>query len=475
MKNDYQESQLNFNFLSYKNFLPEENKKDFEKSDILVIFVNPKSGSQRGKKICNLSEEFRNEHFPNFNILNFPQKNTKKLISSEFDSTKNFTIVVFNVVKSEELKQGNKFIKDYLDFFPKNKIKVLIAGGDGTVLSFVSELGNICNLQKIIFGNLPMGTGNDLSNTLNFGYDIKINNIFNLHKLLYSYIIAKETKIDIWKVSVEMNDDNGFIQEIKNGKIEDKKDNNGNLIKKFNRSFINYTSLGFDAKCGFSFEQKRSSSRYINKLIYAYEAGIRIATFEKQPNFAEIIEGLYIGENIYNSKKDFFSHHKFSTDTESTSDKTSYDGKDFSEIKYEKIPFNGYFMNLVVQNIFHYFGGVKNIWKNIPIKNLSGEELRSFKDRIEQNYNDKKLEFFTFDSPVKMGMENVFGGNAKRLNQGFGPWLMKFKNDIQYENSLSNLYLNVDGEFFRLIKPKQIEIYLDNDINEGQINILKHF
>ena len=100
MKNDYQESQLNFNFLSYKNFLPEENKKDFEKSDILVIFVNPKSGSQRGKKICNLSEEFRNEHFPNFNILNFPQKNTKKLISSEFDSTKNFTIVVFNVVKS---------------------------------------------------------------------------------------------------------------------------------------------------------------------------------------------------------------------------------------------------------------------------------------------------------------------------------------------------------------------------------------
>ena len=72
-------------------------------------------------------------------------------------------------------------------------------------------------------------------------------------------------------------------------------------------------------------------------------------------------------------------------------------------------------------------------------------------------------------------MENVFGGNAKRLNQGFGPWLMKFKNDVQYENSLSNLYLNVDGEFFRLIKPKQIEIYLDNDINEGQINILKYF
>ena len=31
MKNDYQESQLNFNFLTYKNFLPEENKKDFKK------------------------------------------------------------------------------------------------------------------------------------------------------------------------------------------------------------------------------------------------------------------------------------------------------------------------------------------------------------------------------------------------------------------------------------------------------------
>ena len=112
--------------------------------------------------------------------------------------------------------------------------------------------------------------------------------------------------------------------------------------------------------------------------------------------------------------------------------------------------------------------------EKIPINYLSGEELRSFKERTEQKYNDKKLEFFTFDSPIKMGMENVFGGNAKRLYQGNGPWLLKFKDDINLEKSLSNLYLNIDGEYYHLIKPKQIEIYLDSDICDGQINFLKH-
>ena len=476
MENVYDECTSNFDFNNYKNLLPEKNKNDFEKDgELLVIFVNPKSGSQRGVKICDLSQKYRNENFPNFNIVNFPQEKTKIIKSSNFDSTKNFSLVVFNVVKLEELTQGNNFIKDYLNYFSMNKIRVLIAGGDGTVLSFVSELGNLCNLQRIIFGSLPMGTGNDLSNTLNFGYDISISNILNLQKLLYSYIIAEIIKIDIWKISVEMND-NGYIEEINSGKVQEKKDNYGNLIKNFSRSFINYSSLGFDAKCGFSFEQKRSSSRYINKLIYAYEAGIRIATFEKQPNFCDLFEGFYIGENIFFPKK--YYNNKISS-SESTSEKTSFDSKDCLtdikfNIKYEKIPLNNYFMNIIAQNIYHYFGGVKNIWKKIPINYLSGEELRSFKERTEQKYNDKKLEFFTFDSPIKMGMENVFGGNAKRLYQGNGPWLLKFKDDINLEKSLSNLYLNIDGEYYHLIKPKQIEIYLDSDICDGQINFLKH-
>ena len=110
MENVYNEFTSNFDFENHKNYLPEKNQNDFENDgQLLVIFVNPKSGSQRGVKICDLSEKYRNENFTNFNIINFPKEKTKIIKSSDFDSTKNFSLVVFNVVKLEELTQGNNF------------------------------------------------------------------------------------------------------------------------------------------------------------------------------------------------------------------------------------------------------------------------------------------------------------------------------------------------------------------------------
>ena len=50
------------------------------------------------------------------------------------------------------------------------KIKVLVAGGDGTVLSVIEHINSLeINIKKCIFGHIPIGTGNDLSNALGFG------------------------------------------------------------------------------------------------------------------------------------------------------------------------------------------------------------------------------------------------------------------------------------------------------------------
>lgn len=42
-------------------------------------------------------------------------------------------------------------------------------------------------------------------------------------------------------------------------------------ISSYKRSFINYFSLGYDARVGFGFEKKRSNSRTCNKCIYFWE------------------------------------------------------------------------------------------------------------------------------------------------------------------------------------------------------------
>jgi hypothetical protein len=42
-------------------------------------------------------------------------------------------------------------------------------------------------------------------------------------------------------------------------------------MSQYRRSFINYFSLGYDARIGFGFDKKRSGKRCLNKCIYFWE------------------------------------------------------------------------------------------------------------------------------------------------------------------------------------------------------------
>lgn len=45
---------------------------------------------------------------------------------------------------------------------------------------------------------------------------------------------------------------------------------------------------------------------------------------------------------------------------------------------------------------------------------------------LEQRFDDKMLEVFTFDSGLKTGLENVFKGFAKKIYHGRGPMEVTF-------------------------------------------------
>jgi diacylglycerol kinase (ATP) len=53
--------------------------------------------------------------------------------------------------------------------------RVVIGGGDGTVLSVIEDFLSLgINVQNCLFSVLPLGTGNDLANSLGWGCNLNI-------------------------------------------------------------------------------------------------------------------------------------------------------------------------------------------------------------------------------------------------------------------------------------------------------------
>lgn len=84
---------------------------------------------------------------------------------------------VFVILNKEDFNRGVNFLSHLLEskqnnYIEKttNPIKVLVGGGDGTVLSIIESLHSLnIDIKRCVFGHIPLGTGNDLSNTLGFG------------------------------------------------------------------------------------------------------------------------------------------------------------------------------------------------------------------------------------------------------------------------------------------------------------------
>ena len=131
----------------------------------------------------------------------------------------------------------------------KVELKILIAGGDGSVLSIVEDLHkDKIEIGKCIFGAMPLGTGNDLSNSMGFNAKCQIGTIYNFQKVLYNYFPASVVNIDIWKMQLKVDKNEGKIFDlIPKGELELKDENNKNVTY-FKKTFINYMSSASNPK-----------------------------------------------------------------------------------------------------------------------------------------------------------------------------------------------------------------------------------
>ena len=528
-----QNDNIDIFYFSQSDLIPNNIKEDFKKKqNFLLVLVNPKSGSQQGKTVLEHAEKYRIESIPDYKVISFPimdekiikrkskeiqlknpnepneiiEGNNSNQINdfhlAKFDPLVEFSTIIFNIIDKDDIIKGKQFVKKYLTDFPKNNIKILIAGGDGTVLGIVEDLNKEgVPLDRCIFGAMPFGTGNDLSHCLGFGNECKVGGIRNFQRVLYTYLIGTLSKIDIWELSVMVNEKNGTIFDVIKKGEKIKEDSNNNKVLEFKKTFVNYFSLGFDARVGFQFEQRRSSSRFCNKFIYAWEAAKRIFCCRKNYGLTQLLDSFQegTGEKSKEKKSDEIPDL---TDIEEVKSEPMLPKEDnncllegerkfifrtkSSEGISSNIVLKGNPVNIICQNIDFYMGGTQNIWdksSNIGLEkeDSTKKELKDYKKEVlehfkKQAFDDKKIEFFTYEHGIELGLERVARGIAKRVYQGAGPVYLEFKKnpDDTEKLALEKVYLNCDGEFYHLINPTHISVRLNTKICDGQINILKN-
>ena len=412
---------------------------------------------------------------------------------------------------------GKMFIKKYLSDFPDFKIKILIAGGDGTVLGIVEELNREkIDLNRCIFGAMPFGTGNDLSNALGFGNECQVGDINDFQRVLYTYLIGVESKIDIWELGIYLDKLTGAMYDVIKDGERLKEDNDKNKVLTFKKTFVNYFSLGFDARVGFQFEQRRTSNRCCNKVVYALEGAKRIFCCKKNYGLSELLDGFLEGNNLTNNNNinninnntnindnniNIIQEKESDSDIEEvpnepliTEEKNIIDVENIQKRfifktksdERKDIVLKGNPVSLICQNIDFYMGGTRNIWGKtthlgIQQDEASKEDYREYKRQVvekfkNQAFDDKQIEFFTFEHGIEIGLEKVARGLARRVYQGPGPVFLEFKkepNEVE-RVGLTKVYVNCDGEFYHLQNPTEISVRLNDNICQGQINILRN-
>uniref|UniRef100_A0A8B9J0D8 Diacylglycerol kinase n=1 Tax=Amazona collaria TaxID=241587 RepID=A0A8B9J0D8_9PSIT len=159
-----------------------------------------------------------------------------------------------------DLSQGGP--KEALELYRKvHNLRILACGGDGTVGWILSILDQLRLNPSPPVAILPLGTGNDLARTMNWGGGYTDE---PLSKILSHVEDGNIVQLDRWNLHVEPNPD--ASPEEKDEAAADKLP-----LDVFN----NYFSLGFDARVTLEFHESREAnpekfnSRFRNKMFYA--------------------------------------------------------------------------------------------------------------------------------------------------------------------------------------------------------------
>ncbi|PFH34637.1 diacylglycerol kinase accessory domain (presumed) domain-containing protein [Besnoitia besnoiti] len=327
------------------------------------------------------------------------------------------------------------------DFPEEDVIRVLVAGGDGTVMWCAAEAeAHHIDPMKIAFGVIPYGTGNDFANAFGWKqrrglrpFDAAMK---TMRALLAEWDQARVVQHDLWSVKVALKG-NGEFTKI-NSETRKKQvihDELGRRMESMAFVMSNYFSMGVESRIGRGFDRHRTQSQFLNKVTYGIE-GVKKAWFKRTLAIDRIIDALIDRPGEPDEQVVFRTRDSSMT----------------------KGPILKKSVSLVALNIPSFSAG-NDIWgtsQNVGILAKSPTLKREVRKIVQekQKTGDRELEFLSFPSITSLGIEFACHGQARRVNQGKGPWKFIFKE----LPTKAKVYFQVDGEFFQMTHPDYVTI-----------------
>ncbi|KAK4485549.1 hypothetical protein RD792_008192 [Penstemon davidsonii] len=243
-----------------------EGKEPAEPAEMpLVVFINSKSGGRHGPELMARLQELMGEE-------------------QVFDlsAVKPHEFVQYGLGCLEKLASlGDKLAKE-----TRERLRIVVAGGDGTVgwvLGCLGELNKQGRLPVPPTGIVPLGTGNDLSRSFDWGGSFPFNWKSGIKRTLDKVTSGPISHLDSWHVLMSMPAGKELetphsLKETQETPLDQDLEVDGDMPEKVNcyqGVFYNYFSIGMDAQVAYGFHNLRNKKPYLaqgpitNKMIYS--------------------------------------------------------------------------------------------------------------------------------------------------------------------------------------------------------------
>lgn len=231
----------------------------------IVVFINARSGGRHGPEL---------------------KERLHQLIAEEqvFDlaDVKPHDFVRYGL-KCLELLAG---IGDTCAKDTRQRIRVVVAGGDGTVGWVLGSLGELIKEEREPFppvAIIPLGTGNDLSRSFGWGGSFPFAWKSAVKRSLHRATTGRICRLDSWHILLSMPmgeivDPPHSLKHTEECSLDEGLEVEGGLPENltcYEGVFYNYFSIGMDAQVAYGFHHLRNEKPYLahgpiaNKLLYS--------------------------------------------------------------------------------------------------------------------------------------------------------------------------------------------------------------